>query len=57
MAKNIIPYEDNTSEIIRADLLKYGFINKRNKLRKNRASAAKRQKYEYLLVCSIIITL
>lgn len=48
MAKNIIPYEDNTSEIIRADLLKYGFINKRNKLRKNKtnASAAKRQKYE-----------
>ncbi|XP_022169053.1 intracellular protein transport protein USO1-like [Myzus persicae] len=47
MANNIIPQEDNTSEILRADILKYGYINKRNKLRKNKTNAnpAKRQEW------------
>lgn len=45
MAKNIIPQEDNTSEILKADLLKYSFISRRNELRKNRreVNASKRQ--------------
>jgi len=45
MANNIIPQEDNTSEILMADILKYGYINKRNKQRKNKTNAnpAKRQ--------------
>lgn len=43
MAKNIVPQEDNTSEILKADLLKYGYLNKRNKIRKSQTNAAKRQ--------------
>lgn len=39
MAQNIIPQEDNTSEILKADLLKYGYINKRNIIKKNRTKA------------------
>eukprot|EP00102_Acyrthosiphon_pisum_P008933 XP_003246328.3 PREDICTED: uncharacterized protein LOC100569849 [Acyrthosiphon pisum] len=47
MPNNIIPQEDNTGEILRADILKYGYINKRNKLRKNKTNAnpAKRQEW------------
>lgn len=36
MVKNIIPQEDNTSDILKDDLLKYSFINRRDKLRKNK---------------------
>lgn len=45
MINNIIPQEDNTSEILKADILKYGYLNKRNKLRKNKTNVnpAKRQ--------------
>lgn len=39
MAKNIIPQEDNTSDILRADILKYGYINKKNKIKKHRTKA------------------
>ncbi|XP_025198458.1 uncharacterized protein LOC112596850 [Melanaphis sacchari] len=47
MTNNIIPQEDNTSEILRADILKYGYMNKRNKLRKNKTNdnPAKRQEW------------
>ncbi|XP_015376079.1 PREDICTED: rho-associated protein kinase 1-like [Diuraphis noxia] len=47
MANNIIPQEDNTSEILKADILKYGYINKRNKFRKNKTTAnpSKRQEW------------
>lgn len=38
MAQNIIPQEDNTSEILKADLLKYGYINKRHKIKKQRTN-------------------
>lgn len=43
MAKKIIPQEDNTSEILKADLLKYGSLNNRNKNRKNQTYTSKRQ--------------
>jgi hypothetical protein len=39
MVNNIIPQEDNTSEILKADLLKYDYINKRNKIKKQRTNA------------------
>lgn len=35
MVKEVIPQEDNTSDILKADLLKYSYLNKRNKLRKD----------------------
>ncbi|XP_050443118.1 uncharacterized protein LOC126847108 [Adelges cooleyi] len=35
MAKNIIPQEDNTSEILQAELLQYSFLNRRQELTKN----------------------
>lgn len=35
MVKEVVPREDNTSDILKADLLKYSYINKRYKFRKN----------------------
>lgn len=45
MPKDIIRQEDNTSEKLKADLLKYDFIVKRNKLGENGifANPSKRQ--------------
>lgn len=46
MAKNIIPQEDKTSIILKADLLKYSFINKRHELRKNQTNDNPAQRQE-----------
>jgi hypothetical protein len=42
MDDSIIPKADNTSEIIRENLLKSTYINKRNDLRKNILPAKRR---------------
>lgn len=39
MVKEVVPQQDNTSDILKADLLKYSYINRRFKLRKNHDDA------------------
>ncbi|VVC46065.1 Hypothetical protein CINCED_3A018606 [Cinara cedri] len=50
MVKEVVPQEDNTSNILKADLLKYGYINKRYKLRKNHDDVRPAKCQEWLAI-------